>query len=187
MKSSSIDATLEPCCYPLAEQLFDAIALGSELWAVALIGRGADLQQTDAGGRTPLHLAIADGQHQVIRALVCAGADVNVKDDEGLTPLHVCAQRLDLGSAFLLLAEGAHINACDDLGNSVLTTVLFRAQRAEAIQMARFLLGRGASMELSNHAGFTTLDVMSRVGVPEARLALCLDDGLRRPALNRPH
>lgn len=44
------------------------------------------------GGWTPLHLAVADGQEEIVRLLVDAGADLTSRTDFNRTPLHVALQ-----------------------------------------------------------------------------------------------
>ena len=48
-----------------------------------LIAAGADVNQQDNDGRTPLHLAADNGHQAVAQALIAAGADVNQQDHEG--------------------------------------------------------------------------------------------------------
>ena len=49
-------------------------------------------ERSDQGGWTPLHLAVADGQPEVVRALVEAGADLTGRTEFNRTPLHVALQ-----------------------------------------------------------------------------------------------
>ena len=44
------------------------------------------------GGWTPLHLAVAEGQEEIVRLLVDAGADLAPRTDINRTPLHVALQ-----------------------------------------------------------------------------------------------
>jgi ankyrin repeat protein len=68
------------------------------------------VERDGQGGWTPLHLAVADGQSDVIRALVEAGADLTVRTEFNRTPLHVALQmRPDLVP--LLRELGAQVDA----------------------------------------------------------------------------
>ncbi len=50
------------------------------------------VERDGQGGWTPLHLAVADGQQDVIRVLVEAGADLTARTEFNRTPLHVALQ-----------------------------------------------------------------------------------------------
>jgi ankyrin repeat protein len=52
----------------------------------------AAVERNDQGGWTPLHLAVADGQPDVVRVLVEAGADLARRTEFNRTPLHVALQ-----------------------------------------------------------------------------------------------
>jgi tetratricopeptide (TPR) repeat protein len=59
--------------------------------APALAAAGATLNDRDAYGRTPLHLAAAGNHGDVCRALLIAGADPTAHDDQGLLAIDVAA------------------------------------------------------------------------------------------------
>jgi ankyrin repeat protein len=76
--------------------------------SAGLLGRG--VERVGQGGWTPLHLAVAEGQADVVRVLVDAGADLAARTEHNRTPLHVALQycpRL----VPLLLQLGAVIDA----------------------------------------------------------------------------
>ena len=50
------------------------------------------VERDGQGGWTPLHLAVAAGQEDIVRLLVEAGADLTARTDFNRTPLHVALQ-----------------------------------------------------------------------------------------------
>ncbi len=60
------------------------------------LARGHNLEQRDALGRTPLHIAAMFGLHEMVTLLLSRGADPNARDQWGVTPLF----RLELVQRF---------------------------------------------------------------------------------------
>jgi ankyrin repeat protein len=58
--------------------------------SAGLLGRG--VERGGQGGWTPLHLAVAEGQADVVRVLVDAGADLTARTEHNRTPLHIALQ-----------------------------------------------------------------------------------------------
>ena len=50
------------------------------------------VERDGQGGWTPLHLAVAAGQADIVRALAAAGADLSARTEHGRTPLHVALE-----------------------------------------------------------------------------------------------
>ena len=99
-----------------------------------LLLAGANPQQEDADGLTPMHLAPAE----LIPTLLTVGGSVHARDHQGRTPLFYCTS---IAQAEALLRAGAAINVRDNLGNTpfdVLTNAHVKS----------LLLARGAT---SNH------------------------------------
>jgi ankyrin repeat protein len=68
------------------------------------------LERAGLGGWTPLHLAAAGGQADVVRTLVEAGADLTPRTEHARTPLHVALESAP-GVVPLLLELGAPVDA----------------------------------------------------------------------------
>src|SRR4029453_5545289 len=80
-------------------------AVGS---SAGLLGRG--VERAGHGGWTPLHVAVAEGQADVVRVLVDAGADPAARPEHNRTPLHTPLQSR-AAPVPLLLQVGASIDA----------------------------------------------------------------------------
>jgi CubicO group peptidase (beta-lactamase class C family) len=115
------------------------------------IAAGADLNQRDAYGSTPLLVAATFGRIEVARALIAAGADLRLKDRQGSTPLHVAAF---LGHPELVRAmvdAGADRYATNDSGRTArdLALVPFEDLRATYETLGRALAPVGLKLDLA--------------------------------------
>jgi N-acyl-D-amino-acid deacylase len=134
--SSSVPAVKGEPAVPalmLAVQSGDAAAV--DQW----LKRGADPNQTDAGGATALMWAIPDTEK--VRRLVAAGANVNARStDTGRTPLLIAANYP--GTVELLkwlLSRGADLRAKDAVGFTALGLAMLSAD----VEVVRFLVEKG--------------------------------------------
>ena len=76
----------------------------------------ADVNETRAGGQTPLHFAAAYGHASIVIALLAAGANLNAKTNAGDTPLHAAASNGRVAVVDALIALEAEVNATTTLG-----------------------------------------------------------------------
>ena len=67
--------------------LSDAVRTGNIEDVKKHLSAGADVNEKDKHGLTPLHLAAANGHKELAELLIEKGADVNAKDEDGWTPL----------------------------------------------------------------------------------------------------
>ncbi|MGD8452130.1 MAG: ankyrin repeat domain-containing protein [Phycisphaerae bacterium] len=86
----------------------------------AYLARSRVLEATDNRGRTPLHLAAAAGQVEMIRFLCERGAAVESAEESGATPLHLAAVASHADAVAALLTAGAYPRARTKLGCTVL-------------------------------------------------------------------
>ena len=77
----------------------------------ALHEHGAPLDEPDAGGFVPLHLAAATGAHAAARALLAAGADACAQTPTGATALHFAASEGHSAIVADLADAGASLEA----------------------------------------------------------------------------
>jgi ankyrin repeat protein len=128
--------------------------------AGGLLSRG--VERDGQGGWTPLHLAVAEGQAEIVTVLVEAGADLGMRTEHHRTPLHVALQfhpdlvplLLRLG-AVLDAPSAAYLDDVEQLSRHLddgapLTDprsgvdLLSWAALGGAVASARLLLARGA-------------------------------------------
>lgn len=149
---------------------------------------GADVNQTDSDGLTPLHIATQKGSLVMSKILVKHQADMEALDRQGHTPLlnaliarnpivadflvksgaklepnmalHITAA---LGSADrdvigFLIKQGASLDNPDDKGNTPLHSAILNDQRVTA----RNLINRGARLDITNQEGLTPLELATK-------------------------
>lgn len=68
------------------------------------------VERGSQGGWTPLHVAVAEGQEEMVRLLVGAGADLNAMTEHDRTPLHI-ALEFAPGLVGVLRELGAPVDA----------------------------------------------------------------------------
>jgi len=103
------------CRGALAEDdpsLHELAARGDEARLAKAVAMGAPVDERDAQGRTPLHVAAREGHLFAAMVLVGHHADPNARDGRRQTPLHAAAEGTEReGERFqivkLLLAKGA--------------------------------------------------------------------------------
>ena len=85
--------------------------------AKEMIQKGADVNQKDEDGSTPLMAAISSGDMEIIRLLLKHGAKIDEKDTEGSTALIVAIDRSEDGDSKILslLHHNLFISCGDDL------------------------------------------------------------------------
>lgn len=72
-----------------------------------MLDHGADVNMTNAVGRTPLHGAATAGREKVAELLLARGAAIDAEDAEGRTPLDSALKAEQQSAADLLIARGA--------------------------------------------------------------------------------
>ena len=98
----------------------------------------ADVNVQDYRGRTALHMAAENGQHELVKKLMRYGADALVKSADGWTPLHFGAGsiRHSADTVRALLDNVTDVNVTTNLGK----TALHLAAEAGNIEVVRHLL-----------------------------------------------
>jgi ankyrin repeat protein len=120
--------------------------------ASALLRNGADTKRPNRYGVTPLSLAASNGNAAMIRLLLEGGADPNARDPQGDSALMMAARVGSLDSVKTLLDAGATLDAPDP---NFQQTALMVAIRADQLAVAKFLVEKGADVNLKTRVGAT--------------------------------
>jgi ankyrin repeat protein len=123
-------------------RLADSIQRGERAAALDLIESGADVNETQGDGTTPLHWAVYAVDAELVGTLLERGARADVANSYGSTPLAEAVKLGDVGLARALLDAGADVESPNGDGQ----TALMLAARAGALAVAQLLVERGADV-----------------------------------------
>lgn len=146
------------CCYGgpcLAGDLHETAAKAPVEDVLSLLRAGADPDESDDCGFTPLHLAIRYGRLMTVWHLIQWGADVNASDNGGWTLLHEAAQAGESEAVGLLLSAGADVNARNIIGE----TPLHDAAASRVSETVSLLIAGGADPGALDNEGWSPLMV----------------------------
>ncbi|MCF8167396.1 MAG: ankyrin repeat domain-containing protein [Rhodoferax sp.] len=124
--------------------LLVALKKGYTIVAKILLAAGADVNEKDRLGLTPLMLACGKptaGYKEVAEALIKKGAHINVRDALGYTPLLLALSGGTVEVAELLIEKGADLSARTRQGD----TPLSLARKANYVAIMERLLDKGAT------------------------------------------
>jgi uncharacterized protein len=122
--------------------LADRIQAGDRMAALALIAQGADVNQAQADGSTPLHWATYRVDRELVDALLKRGARARVVNRYGASPLTEAARVANAELVGMLLEAGADANVTNEDGQ----TALMLAARTGDVSIATRLVEHGAAV-----------------------------------------
>jgi ankyrin repeat protein len=127
--------------------LADRIQTGDRRAALAMIAQGADVNQTQPDGTTPLHWAVYRVDRELVGALLKKGARAGVVNRYGASPLAEAARVANPELLAMLLEAGADANVANEDGQ----TPLMLAARTGNVAIAKLLLEHGADVNRREH------------------------------------
>eukprot|EP00249_Psilotum_nudum_P015090 c25161_g1_i1 orf=723-2960(-) len=143
----------------LSLRLIHAASIGNLAHLTNLVKAGADPGKPDYDGRTPLHLAAANGHKDIVLFLVREGANVNCTDNFGYTPLFEAIKRGHDHVAELLLEHRAQLLLQDATGH------LRNAVASGNIDFVKRLLANGVDPNSVDQDGRTPLHLAATEGL----------------------
>lgn len=120
---------------------------------VLLESKGMDVDLSNKQGETPLMIASINGDLPLVKTLVSKNRAQ--LDHIGWTPLHYACSKGHLEVAQYLIANGAIVDAIS-LGG---TTPLMMAVQSGNEYLVKFLLDKGANLQLRNGLGYSAIDI----------------------------
>ena len=145
-------ATLEGYTTPL----MSAIYIQSNPMIERLLQLGAEPNQQDVQGASPLRYAIGLQNQTAVKLLIDAGADVNELTKQHWTPLATAIDINNLEIASLLLAKGADINISDSYGDW--PPIVLASSKLD-LPMLSLLMENGADIKGTNLNGNNALHI----------------------------
>jgi ankyrin repeat protein len=126
----------------------------------ALNYRATNINITDSLGNTPLHIAAAYGQLEIINILVAVKAKLGLQNNAGYSPLELAAMNGQVKAIQALTKGGVDLEAA----NYEHVTILHRAAiNGELISMQSLLLAK-ANIHVTDHEGNTPLHFAAEFG-----------------------
>ena len=140
---------------------FEAVQLEDAVLLQKALGAGANANQQDASGQTPLFMAASQGSMPLMQTLLAHGADARLQDSQGKTALNMAAGDNGSGGSLeavrLLLRHGAAVNTCGAFADPPLVTAI----HARHADIARLLLQSGADPTLERKDAATRACALS--------------------------
>jgi ankyrin repeat protein len=144
---------------PLIEAIFyektDIIAF--------LISQGADVNNKNGNGITPLHAAVSMADLKTAKLLLENGAHFLTKDKFGFSPLNDASSRNESSLVKLFIENGADANTLSPLG----TALLHNAAKSGDAELVAFLIDHGAMVDIRDHLEATPLHLSVERGALE--------------------
>ncbi len=128
-------------------RLADRIQAGDRKAALAMIAAGADVNQTQPDGATPLHWAVYRVDRELVATLLKKGAKPNVVNKYGASPLAEAVRVANAEMVGMLVEVGADVNVANDDGQ----TALMLAARTGNVAVAKLLVEHGADVNRREH------------------------------------
>ncbi|MFH1884082.1 MAG: DUF6263 family protein [Planctomycetota bacterium] len=120
--------------------LHDAARDGDIDQVQLLISKGADVNEKNRMGWTPLHTAVQNRRQALIELLIAKGADINATNNRGQTPLMAAIDIGQKDAVELLIAKGADVNVMGSRGDNALSL----AKKRRNTEIVDLLLKHGA-------------------------------------------
>lgn len=135
-------------------QLFEAIEKGNLSDVSNAIKNGANINEQDKNGNTPLNKASQNGHLEIVKFLIKYGADVNKSGNDGWTPLHGASHNGHLEIVKFLVKNGADINRKTTISER---TPSYIAKFQQHQEIADYLESKDTKSELADYSSADNL------------------------------
>ncbi|XP_063904039.1 uncharacterized protein LOC135123371 [Zophobas morio] len=125
-----------------------------------LVAAGAEINQGNIHGATPLFVSSEMGHEEIVEYLVTVGAEINRARIDGTTPLHIASFNGHRNVVEYLVTAGAEINRAMHEGA---TSLLLACQNGHQ-KVVEYLASVGAEINRAKNGSVTPLYVASQSG-----------------------
>ncbi|MCY4320950.1 MAG: ankyrin repeat domain-containing protein, partial [Bdellovibrionaceae bacterium] len=119
-----------------------------------ILKEGIDIHALNTYSYTALHLAVENGDPDIVEILLKYGANFDTKDNWGKTPAHLAVENRDKDIVEILLKYGANFDTKDNWGK----TPAHLAVENRDKDIVEILLKYGANFDTKDNWGKTVLD-----------------------------
>jgi len=119
-----------------------------------LIAAGANIEERDGAGRTPLIIAVFASNDSAVQLLMKAGADANAFDHQKYDIVTIAAVANDVSMLKLVLKNGA---SAKNITSPYDGTALIAAAHLGHVEVVKALIGAGAPLDHINNLAWTAL------------------------------
>ncbi len=127
--------------------------------AKKLLEHGADIENRNDQGQTPLLAAVENHNTDMASWLLERGANINTSDNQGRTPLLAAVENQNTDMVSWLLERGANINTSDKQGRTPLLAAAQESDESGDLTIAQLLLTYGADINIPNQNQETALSI----------------------------
>jgi hypothetical protein len=138
----SLDAVNVLAQNPGSPSIIQLIAEGTPEQIQSMISGGANINEQNALGWTPLHAAVNFGKAEIVNILLANNANLNIQDSAGKTPLYMAVESGQKEMVQLLISKRPELNITANNGQNALSL----AQTVGLSSIASALQQNGAAM-----------------------------------------
>lgn len=140
----------------LRDMLFEGADKGDMAMFARALDNGADINEVGKHEFSALMLAAIGGYDEIVAEAIRRGADVNARSEDGISALLLAVENDNVVGATALIEAGADVN--------VLPSPLVCAVGRDSWDMVRFLIDKGADVNMADKDGLSPLVVAARGG-----------------------
>jgi ankyrin repeat protein len=127
----------------MSEDLINALNGKRYLMIRNLLSQGANIEEKDSQGLSPLSLMAKNGNSDMVKLLLQFGANINSIDNRGYTALHYAVDKGFFNIAELLILNGAETNSISNADE----TPVYISLKNNDIKMTELLIQNGGELD----------------------------------------